>query len=92
MINHDLISKMNVDELREYVGMPKRIQDRILSIRHGYFDGRNSALFDNPIHNNWGDKPHFNPDYEIGYWLGYDDGVQAERNTHWPQTVEVANG
>ena len=92
MIDHDIISTMTVDQVREYVGMPKRVRDKMLSIRTGYLDGRNSALYENPIHENWKNKPHFDSNYEIGYWLGYDDGIQCERNVHWHQTVELNNG
>ena len=43
----------------------------------GYHDGRNSANFKVPTHTRWPEGPHFNPDYERGYWKGYNQGLQA---------------
>jgi hypothetical protein len=39
----------------------------------GRNDGRNSATFQNPIHNNWPEGAHFNQHYERGYWEGFNN-------------------
>lgn len=86
MINFDSLKGKDIEEIRDAVGMPKDVQDRLLEIRAAYFDGRNSAMLEHPFHENW--TRHFNKDYELGYWLGYDDGIQKEFKAHWPQIVE----
>lgn len=88
MINFDSLKGKDITKIRDCVGMPKKIQRTIDVIRAAYFDGRNSALLDHPFHENWKECKHFNPSYEIGYWLGYDDGIQKEFQAHWPQINE----
>lgn len=42
-----------------------------ISYKQGVADGVKSKSLKNPIHKNWNGKPHFNADYERGYWHGY---------------------
>ncbi len=92
MIDHDAIQKMDIEQMRDYVGMPKHIQMKINQFRGGYFDGRNSAMMNNPFHENWKDGRHIEESYLLGYWTGYDDSIGRERNVHWPALDLINNG
>ena len=42
-----------------------------IKYNQGKQDGISSKGMKNPIHNNWKGKKNFCPDYEKGYWHGY---------------------
>ena len=44
---------------------------------YGYQDGKASFSMKNPIHANWPEGPHFNPEYERGYWTGWNDASSS---------------
>jgi len=51
--------------------MTNLILPKIQSYNYGYHDGLNSQSMKNPIHNNWLNLKHFNPQYIAGYWAGF---------------------
>ena len=47
---------------------------RMMDENRGYYDGIASKRFKTPAHKAWPDGPHFNADYERGYWTGWNGG------------------
>ena len=49
-------------------------EQQMIDANRGYHDGLASRTFTTPIHENWPEGPHYNPDYERGYRVGFIGG------------------
>ena len=72
------------DDFRAEIGIRKVVSDKLTRFRSGYFDGKRSASYSRPIHENWGGKIHFDEIYELGYWAGYEEEVRKMNGLIWP--------